>query len=179
MMNYRRSHLRTGMALVIVLVFMMSLMILGSSYIKSVSNITKVNPNRIRQVQGEFFAHGLQKIAIMKFKNLPSDFYHAYIHDVAYNNDPTGMQAYDPTPIEVFHGHDNPDATVLQKWNSTDPNTLLAGTNVEIASYSTNFRLTSQNQYNRDVLEITVSVDIDGKVHRYLTTVNASRSRRL
>ena len=73
---------RKGIAIVIVLALSSFLLILGLAYVKNVTTISTTNPKRLKQIQSDFFAQGIQKIALLKFKALPADFYHAYRYKV-------------------------------------------------------------------------------------------------
>jgi len=155
------------MAIVIVLVFSFALLVLGSAYLKTFSTTKPVNPKMLDRMQADFFAQGIAQIAILKFKRFPADFYHAYIHQQA------GLTNIIPTPFARFQGAAN---TPLQDYR---PGGTSIGDPVPIATYSTRFNMISYKGYNRDALEITISVRIKDIQQNYVFTVDASRTRLL
>jgi len=167
---------RSGMAIVIVLVFTLALLTLGSAYLKTVGHMAAVNPKSLQLMQVEYFARGIMKIALLKFKKFPADFYHAYLQEVARAKG-KAVQTYAPSPIESFKG---PADSILQ--GTETPNQMVTGmvggSTTPVKSYTTEFRLTSQNQYNLDVLEIKVHITLkDDRTVDYKGVYNASRTR--
>ncbi|MBF0544398.1 MAG: hypothetical protein HQM08_08190 [Candidatus Riflebacteria bacterium] len=171
-----KSFTKHGMALVVVLTFSMVILILGTSYIQSFSNYKKNNPIHLERIQADFFAQGISKIALLKFKKFPADFYHAYLYDVASKKDPKNVPPKPaPTPLQVFHQESlNP---VLQ-------NNATLSSGIPISMYSTTYELTNTKAYNSDGLLITVTVKMNptneipnGFQQSYQTLVEASRTR--
>ena len=157
---------KSGMALVIVLAISMSLLILGTAYIGTFTQSRKTNTRVLEQLQADFFAQGVAKIAMLKFKKFPADFYHAYKYDVAKKKGTAGLPALAVDPLASFHGA---VGTVLQK-DANLPAPL------KVDSYSTMYRLTTSKDYDRDVIEIEVNVHIGEYVQTYVSTVDASRT---
>lgn len=155
------------MAIVIVLVFSLTLLVLGSAYIKTFTTTKPVNPKMLERLQADFFAQGIAQIAMLKFKRLPADFYHAYIHAQA------GLTNITPTPLARFHGGNN---TPLQDYR---PGGVSIGAPVPVATYSTIYNMISYKGYNRDALEVRVSVTVGTVQQNYVMTVDASRTRLL
>lgn len=161
---------RHGMALVVVLAFSSVLLILGSAYLKTFRQGTTVSQKQLEQIQSEYFAQGIQRIAMLKFKRFSPHFYRAYRYQMAKERGETLTNNYSPTPLEYFHGI---GANVLQ--NSTD-SAFKAPLNIE--SYSTRFTMVKINEFNRDVLQITVNVKLQGipTEFTFRTSVDASRT---
>ena len=155
------------MAIVIVLVFSLTLLVLGSAYIKTFTTTNPVNPKMLERLQADFFAQGIAQIAMLKFKRFPADFYHAYIHAQA------GLTNITPTPLARFHGGNN---TPLQDYR---PGGVSIGAPVPVATYSTIYNMISYKGYNRDALEVRVSVTVGTVQQNYVMTVDASRTRLL
>lgn len=156
------------MAIVIVLSLSTFLLVLGLSYIKSISQVSKTNPHRLVQVQSDFFAQGIQKLALLKFKALPADFYHAYRYKVEDEKKPRNpaLPKLSPAPFEDFVGADK---TILQGMPEMyDP--------LPIIDYKTSYLVNSSKKFDRDMIEIRVSVDFKGFSQNYTATIDASRS---
>ena len=160
---------RSGMAIAVVLIFSTVLLMLGGAYIKTISNVQKVNPKLLEQVQADFFGQGISKIALLKFKKYPADFYHAFIFSI--NNPPvTNVSAPGtPTPFESFKGA--PGSVLQNDLSITSP------ASIPIAFYYTDFKMVTHKAYNKDGLEIIATVSINGIDRGYKTTVEASRTR--
>jgi len=165
--SLRRPRSRYGMAIVIVLVFTLALLVLGSAYLKTFSTTKPVNPKMLERMQADFFAQGISQIAILKFKRFPADFYHAYIHQQA------GLTNITPTPFARFLGGAD---TPLQDYR---PGGTSIGDPVPLATYSTSYNMISYKGYNRDALEINISVRVKDVQQNYVFTVDASRTRLL
>lgn len=135
---------RSGMALVVVLVFAMALLILGGTYLQTISQKAPVNPILLEKLQADFFAQGVSQIALLKFKRFPADFYHAYIRH---------CQGLDSTPFNQFVGS---SSSPLQSLESPTGTPLGAPTSV--TGYSTTYSMVSFKGYDNDGLLITVLV---------------------
>ena len=161
---------RKGMALVIVLTFSMVLMVLGSSYISSFSSYKHNNPKHLSKIQADFFAQGISKLALLKFKKFPADFYHAFLYDIASKINPTVVpKLVSPTPLEVFH---------REKSNALLQDDAAMKTGIPIAYYDTTYSLTATKNYSCDAILISITVQMkDENPQVYETLVEASRSR--
>lgn len=160
---------RRGMALVMVLAFTMTLLILGSTYMRNFSNVKRTNPIILEQVQSDFLAQGLSRIAILKFKKFPSEFYHAYTYNVARTATYPALVPPSPAPLDCFQEiGDAP--TVLQNQIS-----IASPSSFPLNNYSTSFRLITSNQYNKDGVEITFTIVTPTQTRRYIFTVDATR----
>jgi len=156
------------MALVIVLGIAAALLVMGSSYLSTFSQSRPVNLKILEKVQADLLATGLQKIALLKFKRFPEDFYHACFYQFAWD-DPvkrTTLFPYDPLPLDVFQGD-----LVLQNGIPD----LISPLSVNM--YSTTYRLLSHKAYTRDSVEIVINLQMTNTspVHAYSLKVDASR----
>lgn len=161
----RRSR---GMALVIVLAIAMALLVMGTSYLNTFSQSRPVNVKLLEKVQADLLATGLQKIALLKFKRFPEDFYHACFFQFAWDNParrPT-LTNYNPLPLAVFQGD-----PILNNGIQG----LLAP--LSVFNYATTYRLLSHRAYTRDSVEIgiTLQMTATSSVHTYLLKVDAAR----
>ncbi|MFZ2960276.1 MAG: hypothetical protein WA705_25620 [Candidatus Ozemobacteraceae bacterium] len=174
MIKKRKGLSSKGMALIIVLAISAALLVMGLSYIQTFSQSRPVNPKVLEKLQADFLAGGLQRIALLKFKRFPEDFYHAYFYQVAWDNPAKrpSLTAYTPLPLQEFK-----DDPVLQFGISTFASPLV------IASYSTNYSLLSHKNYASDSLDITVTVRLAERppdktaTHTYSLKIDASRVR--
>lgn len=159
---------KKGMAIVIVLSLSTFLLVLGLSYLKSVSQVSKTNPHRLTQVQSDFFAQGIQKLAVLKFKALPADFYHAYRYKVEDEKVPRNpaLPKLLPAPFEDFTGADKTILQGMPEMFSPLP----------ILDYKTTYVVNSSKKFDRDMIDITVAVDFKGFSQSYTATFDASRS---
>jgi len=158
------------MALVVVLAFSSVLLILGSAYLKTFRHGTTVSQKQLEQIQSEYFAQGIQRIAVLKFKKFSPHFYRAYRYQMARDRGEALTNNYTPTPLEYFHGIGE---NVLQNFSDSAFEAPL-----NIASYSTRYSMVKINEFNRDVLQITVKVKLEGIPNEftYRTSVDASRT---
>ena len=153
---------RSGMAIIVVLVFATALLVLGSSYIKTLSSTTPVNPILLERMQADFFAQGIAQIALLKFRKFPADFYHAFLYDRA-GQGSAQLKAFcgaSDTPLQDY----KPGGTSI-----ADP--------VPVTVYSTQYLMSSFKGYNRDTLAIMVNVKVKNVQREYNFTVDASRTR--
>lgn len=151
----QRTSLRRGMAIVVVLVFCVALLILGSFYIRRFSQSAPINTRLLERVQADFWGSGVLQMALLKFKQLPSEFYFAYSAVVV------AGRAIAPNPWDTYRGG------------------RLQGTlnGPFVATYSTDFRVLGQNKFNSDAIQISVSVECGGIKRVVSHTVNALRVR--
>lgn len=158
------------MALVVVLAFSTVLLILGSAYLNSFKQGRGTTERQLDQIQMEYFAQGIQRIALMKFKKHSPAFYRAYRYQMAKDRGESLTNNYSPTPLEKFHGQGH---NVLQHSSSEDFKSPL-----KIASYSTVYTMSKSDEFNRDLLQITVYVQLTatGPVSVYRASFEASRT---
>ena len=156
------------MAIVIVLSLSMFLLVLGLSYLRSISQTSHTNPHRLKQVQAEFFARGIQRLGILKFKALPADFYHAYRYKVEDEKVPRNpvIPVFAFKPFSDFLGGDN---SILQNLDGlSDP--------INIKKYETNYQVSSSKKFDHDMIEVDVKVELEDFSQSYSVTIDASRS---
>jgi len=182
---------RNGMALVIVLAFSAILMVLGTAYLKTFRSTTHVSSLQIDQIQAEFFAKGMQNIALFKVKRFPDFFLRSFRHHIYRQRyeasdpeveEPIQPFTNDPTPFQKFTGvyagrtndilHHLSDAEDTA-WGFTSP--------VKIATWSTSFSLRSSEDFKRAFVEIDVNVQMEDRdnVAVYRMSIDASQTRKL
>lgn len=159
------------MAIVIVLIFTISLLMLGGTYLGTFKQTKAINLKSIDQIQADYVAQGLLKIATLKFKRFPADFYYAYMHDMARLRGTTGAPfvTYNPTPLNIFHTQNAATCILQNQAGLCSP--------VQVATYSTSFALVSSKAYTNDALQISVSVQVGNLVSAYQSNLVASRTR--
>lgn len=156
------------MALVIVLAIAMALLVMGTSYLNTFSQSRPVNVKLLERVQADLLASGLQKIALLKFKRFPEDFYHACFYQFAWEDPvkrPT-LFAYNPLPLAVFQ---------------SDPvlNNGVAGLMdpLSVFSYTTTYRLLSHKAYTRDAVEIAINLRMTSTSATYTYSLKVDAER--
>lgn len=159
------------MAIVIVLIFTISLLMLGGTYLGSFKQTKVINLKSIDQIQADYVAQGLMKIATLKFKRFPADFYHAYMHEMARLRGATGAPfvSYTPSPLTVFHTQNSPTCILQNQAGLCSP--------VQVATYSTSYQLVSTKAYTNDALAVSVTVQVGNLVSAYQSNLVASRTR--
>lgn len=156
------------MALVIVLAIATALLVMGTSYISTFTQSRPVNVKILEKVQADLLATGLQKIALLKFKRFPEDFYHACFFQFAWD-DPARRRTlfnYNPLPLAVFQGD-----PVLRNGVAGFLNPL------SVNMYATTYRLLSHKAYSRDSVEIVINLQMTARspVQSYSLKVDATR----
>ncbi len=177
---------RNGMALVIVLAFSAILLVLGTVYLRTFSQTTHVSRIQIENIQAEFFARGLQNIALYKVKRFPDYFlrsyrYYAYKKRVDAGDpdvSPPIRSFENPSPFEMFSGR---DGDILQHLNSGDDTAWQFTAPLQIATWSTTFNLRSSEDFNRAFIEIDVYIRMEGRdnVGHYRMSLDASQTSAL
>ena len=196
MTNFYRKHIsapfsnRAGMAIMVVLSIASILLLLGATYLKSFSQATVTSKLQLDQIQADFFARGIQNIALFKIKRYPDFFLRAYRHMIYHRRVSAGetglgaplVPAPDPLPFVKFTGaypgnprdilNHIPDITNNQD-KFTEP--------LRIATYSTRFSLLSADDFKRGFIEIVVNLQLEGKdvVGTYRMSLDASQTARL
>lgn len=69
---------KSGIAVVIVLVLTTMLLALAGAYIQQSRQSIPINSKLLERVQADFWGQGVAQLALLKFKQLPSEFYYAY-----------------------------------------------------------------------------------------------------
>ncbi|MBU1105614.1 MAG: hypothetical protein KKB51_03015 [Candidatus Riflebacteria bacterium] len=156
----RKTGNSKGMAIIIVLVLSMALLIFGVSYTKNISQVTSVNPDLLLRSQLDILGEGISNIALLKFKELPSDFYYSYYK---------GRVATPPRDLAPLNTFQN---DVLLRGELPNPNDA-----VHNASFTTTYQVLSQKKYDTDTLEISVTVQIGNMKREVKRTINTTRRR--
>lgn len=156
---------KKGIAIVIVLVLATALLIMGGSYWTTIKQIRPVTDNFLQKAEASLLAEGILNIAILKFKELPSDFYYSYYIGRVTSN-PKNM-----VPLNAF-----------LELNTT--NSLLNGTMTNVdgkgndAIYQTDYQVLSQDKYTNDSIRIKVTVELKG-ITRVVSKILKLNRRRL
>lgn len=149
-----------GIAIVVVLVLAMALLIFGVTYTKTISQVTPVNPHLLLNSQLDILGEGIGNIALLKFKELPSDFYYAY-----YKGRVASLPR-DLAPLNTF------ESDTHLRGNFPDLNKPSQN-----ASYTASYQVLSQKKYDTDTLVISVSVQIADTTREIKKTINTARRR--
>lgn len=150
---------KQGMAIPVVLCVVTALLILGLCYSKTASEYTVVNPTVLLNSKLEILGEGITNVALLKFKELPSDFYYAY-EKGRISSDSTDVE-----PITVFESDSKLRGSVA------DPDTGV------MLQYKTAYKILSQKKYDKDVLVISVEVSA-ASITRVITKTIATNRRR-
>jgi len=144
---------KKGIAIVIVLVFATALLGLAGIYVRSSREATPINSKILERVQLDFIGQGITQLALLKFKQLPSEFYYAYNFSVrdkrVANVDPCAKYLEGPL-----------------KGERDEPFKL---------SYSTKCRVLGQTKYKVDSIEFEVIIEGNGMKRSIKKTINSTR----
>lgn len=184
------SARRNGMALIIVLVFSSVLLVLGIVYLRSFSQTTQLSRMQIDHLQAEFFARGIQNIALFKIKRFPDFFLRSYRYHVYKQRRDAGDPLVEPplrpfenpTPFERFTGvHAGRPNDVLHHLAAGDDAAWKFTAPLNIATWSTSFNLRSAEDFNRAYIEIDVHVQMqdNANVAHYRMSLDASQTSQL
>ncbi|HAE37056.1 MAG TPA: hypothetical protein DCG57_00275 [Candidatus Riflebacteria bacterium] len=146
---------RNGMAIIIVLVFSTALLALAGMYVSSSRNATPINSRLLERVQMDFLGQGITQLALLKFKQLPSEFYYAYNFTVRDKRTAT------PDPWAKY-------LLGPLKGERTSPFEL---------KYHTNCRVLGQTQYKTDAIEFEVIIEGNDMTRNIKKTINSTRVR--
>lgn len=168
-----------GMALVVVLCISGIILILGSVYINSYKDSNPAATKQIDRIQADFFAKGIQNIALYKIKKYPDFFirsYRQYIHYKRAMSDSSLPQLDEeqtraPLPFEYFLGKTSMGGIQGILMGECDEDFISP---LEIASYSTDIVLINSNDFNSEAIEIKVAVQFKDKptINTYKTTIH-------
>lgn len=178
------------MAIMVVLSIASILLLLGVTYLKSFSQSTFSGKLQLDQIQADFFAKGIQNIALFKIKRYPDFFLRAYRYKVYHDRIAAGdtslgaplAAAPVPPPFAKFTGVYPGHTRDLLNNIPDDIDNLTKFTEpLKIATYSTSFSLLSADDFNRGFIEITVNLQLDGKdlISTYRMSLDASQTARL
>ena len=127
---------KNGMALIIVLTLVTAIMILGTSFLKTLHYQAGRNTIELGAIQADLLAEGITQIAMLKFKEIPGPLYYAYIASVKGNT---------PDPLKEYHS----DKILADKFKV--PFT---------AEYQTTFQLLPSKMYDEMNIKISVVVEV-------------------
>ncbi len=144
---------RKGIAVVIVLVLTTMLLALAGSYIQRSRTASPINGKVLERVQADFWGQGIAQLALLKFKQLPSDFYFAYNFSVR------DKRLAVPDPWSTFL------LSPLQGHRNT-PFPL---------DYTTNCRILGQTRYKTDSIEFEVILEGENLRRSVKQTINSTR----
>jgi hypothetical protein len=181
---------RNGMAIVTVMAFSTILLILGITYLKTFSQSTITGKLQLEQVQSEFFAKGIQNIALFKIKRYPDFFLRSYRSRIYYKRLAAGEALEpalvdpepNPSPFARFTGvFPGKTQDLLSDLSDAEDAALRFSEPVAIATYSTAFSLMSSDDFKRAFIEITVHTRLTGSdvVNTYRKSLDASQTARL
>lgn len=147
---------KRGIAIVIVLCLAGVILMLGTVYIKSYTNTAPASSLQLDRIQADFFAKGIQNIALFKIKKYPDFFIRSYRKYI------TGS---DGEPFNKFLGTSN---SILQNYNNNDFREPL-----EIATYSTSIKLINSKDFQSEAMEIVVKIKLgkDKAENTYKTVI--------
>ena len=161
----KKAKMRKGMAIVIVLVLATSLLLMGGTYWKTIQQVKPVGKNLLQKAQANILAEGILNIAILKFKELPSDFYYSYyIAKVA-------TTTVNTAPFADFQEFSTAGSLLTGSQSNADGEG-------NTASYTTTFQVLSQKKYKSDAIKISVTVDLKG-IRRVVSKILRLDRRRI
>lgn len=179
-----------GMAIMVVLSIASVLLLLGLTYLKSFSQSTVTGKLQLDQIQADFFARGIQNIALFKVKRYPDFFLRAYRYKIYQDRLAAGEVGLDP-PIAppvvpppfskftgIYLGHER---DILNNIPDATDNLTEFTKPIRVATYSTQFSLLSADDFKRGFIEITVNLQLEGKdiIGTYKMSLDASQTARL
>ena len=137
---------KRGIAIVIVLCLAAVILMLGTIYIKSYTDTTPASSLQLDRIQADFFAKGIQNIALFKIKKYPDFFIRSYRYKTSVASDGRDLSG----PFNNFLGTSN---SILQNYNNKDFKEPL-----EIEDYSTSIVLINSKDFQSEAMEIVVRV---------------------
>jgi hypothetical protein len=173
---------KKGMAILVVMCLSMVILMLGMAYLKSYTDTAPVAKLQIDRVQADFFARGIQNIALLKIKKYPDFFVRSYRQEMYRKRviteglpDLADEQKTLPTPFEAFMGRDPMSGDYGGVLNNWDNATFVAP--LEISSYTTEIAILSSKDFTQDLLEIMVHVQLRNKpnINTFKTSVATAR----
>lgn len=200
----KKSNKKSGMAILITMSMAIILFILGMSFLKSFIDTASSSRAHLDRIQADYFARGIQNIALFKIKHYPDMFLRAYkmkIYKERRDKDDTlppfkmipdepakaKPVILDPTkPFENFLtdgcNREFGYGGILMNNNKGDTGAFSSfiAPLTSIASYSTDIKLYSTEEFRNNFIEITVFVNtiIGGRniTTPYKITVDMERS---
>lgn len=149
---------KNGMALVLAMTLTMALLILGSSYLKSISQRSNSNTIELGAIQADLLAEGITQIAMLKLKELPGPLYYAALCKAKGN----GTEA-----LKTYNGDSVLNGSIKDEF---------------IAQYSTSFAMLPSKLYEDMNAKITVVLNLsrpDGRAYERKIERTVSGARKL
>jgi len=144
---------KRGIAIVIVLVFATALLGLAGVYVRNSREATPINSKILERVQMDFIGQGITQLALLKFKQLPSEFYYAYNFSVR-----------------------DKRVSVVDPWEKYLLGPLKGDRNEPFPlTYSTKCRVLGQTRYKIDSIEFEVIIEGNGMKRSIKKTINSTR----
>ena len=166
---------KKGMAIVIVLCLSAVIMILGTAYIRSYKESAPASKLQLDRIQADFFAKGIQNIAILKIKEYPDFFIRYYKQLVHYERGASigeGRRQLDNKQIKKM-GYDS-GLRLKYFTNGILMNSDLPAnfkSPLELDNYQTEIRLINSKDFDSEAIEITVQVLLKGKKANLYKTI--------
>ncbi|MBF0545075.1 MAG: hypothetical protein HQM08_11600 [Candidatus Riflebacteria bacterium] len=161
---------KRGQAIVVVLGFSVGLLLFALAYLNNISNFQPVNPKFMLRAQVELLAEGISNIAVLKYKELPSDFYYAYEKGIF-----APVSSRNTDALNTFFEIDSSIASSFLRGTIPDPN--FPDQVTRNASFTTYYQMLSKKNYDSDTILITTIVEKDGLRHEIKKTLYAARRR--
>lgn len=134
-MKRHRAH-RNGMALIIVLSLATAILLMGSSYIRTVHGQAGRNTIELGAIQADLLAEGVTQIAMLKFKEIPGPFYYSYIAHI---------KGKTSDPYNLYHSDSILSASITNPFHS---------------EYRVTYQLLPSKMYQDMNIKITVAVSV-------------------
>ncbi|MDD2624088.1 MAG: hypothetical protein PHQ02_04640 [Candidatus Riflebacteria bacterium] len=149
---------KSGMAIVLVMTLTMGLLILGSSYLKSISQRSNHNTIELGSIQADLLAEGITQIAMLKLKELPGPLYYAALCKAKGNGN---------EPLDTYSGDAVLNGAIKNEFS---------------AKYSTTFTMLPSKLYEDMNAKITVVLNLslpDGRDYERQIERTVSGARKL
>ena len=158
------------MAIVIVLCFSAILVAYGTIMMSQHKDSAPVSKMQLERIQADFFAKGMQNIALFKIKQLPDFFLKSYRQyawgqrkDIPENQKLTTEQVSKQAFINYFMNDEIFGAAKDKFWSP-----------LKLDYYSTEIKLLNAEDFKNETIEISVEVKFPGKkaFNKYVAVIN-------
>ena len=155
---------KSGMAIFIILGLSVILAIVGGAYLKSFVDLSSEQTVSLDRLQADYFARGIQNIVLFKINKYPDFFIRSYKLQKYKERLDAGevtqelLKTYpDPAPFTSFltDGVKFGEGGILINWDNADFKSPLTN----IASYSTDIRIVSSKDFDKNYIEVVVYVN--------------------
>ncbi len=157
---------KKGMAIVIVLLFSSILLAYGSIMMRQHQDAAPVSKVQLDRIQADFFAKGIQNIALFKIKKFPDFFLRSYRkYALGVRNNNTAFK----TPFTSNFMIDDIFGRAGSKY----------WTPLKLDHYNVEIRLLNSEDFNNETIEVSVEVQFPGKaVNKYVAVFNGDMKQR-